>query len=86
MKEFRNNLLKRKEVEFFVDAEKNPGIAEMQKQCANHFKVETDTVVVKKLWSNFGSQRFFAEAFVYDSVGDKENGEPKPKVKKEAKK
>ncbi len=83
MKEFRNNLLKRKEVLFSIQANSNPGFVKMQENCANHFKIELDRVVVKRLWNNFGSQEFFAEAFVYDSVEDKNGTEPKIKVKKE---
>lgn len=83
IKDFRNNLLKRKEVLFSVEAVSNPGFQKIHEQCANHFKVEADKVVVKKIWSNFGSREFFIEAFIYDSVKDKEKTEPKLKPKKE---
>ena len=86
IKDFRNNLLKRKEIVFSVDSESNPGYAKMQQECANHFKIEPERVVVKKVWNNFGSKKFFAEVFLYDSVSDKDGTEVKPKVKKEAKK
>ena len=83
MKEFKNNLLKRKEVVFSVEANSNPGYQKVQEYCVGHFKVETDRVVIKKLWGKFGSNEFFTEAFIYDSIADKERNEPKPKVKKE---
>lgn len=82
--EFRNELLKRKEVKFSVEAESNPGFTKVIEECANHFKVENERVVIKRLWNNFGTMNFFVEAFVYDSIEDKNNIEPKPKVKKEA--
>ncbi len=86
IKEFRNDLLKRKEIQFLVEAPKNPGFAQVQNDCAHHFKVEADRVAVKKISSSFGSDKFMAEVFIYDTVADKEKGEPKPKPKKEAKK
>lgn len=85
LKDFRNDLLKRKEVLFSVKAHSNPGVAKMQQDCANHFKTEAENVVIKKLLNNFGTKEFSVEAFIYDSVKDKENIEPKKKVK-EAKK
>ena len=83
IKDFRNNLLKRKELLFSVEAASNPGFQKMLEQCASYFKVEADKVVVKKVWSNFESREFFIEAFIYDSVKDKEKTEPKLKPKKE---
>ncbi len=82
IKDFRNNLMKRREVQFSIEAGSNPGVMKMQENCAHHFKVEADRVVIKKLWNNFGSNEFFAEAFVYDSLEDKNSIEPKPKIKK----
>ena len=83
-KDFRNELLKRKEINSSLEADKNPGIKNVQEDIAKRFKVENECVVIKKLWNNFGSSQFFAEAFVYDSVQDKESTEQKPKKKKEA--
>ena len=83
-REFRNDLMKRKEVSFSLEAESNPGFAKIVEHCKNHFKVDADRVVVKSLFGNFGSKRFFANAFIYDSLEDKNSIEPKIKVKKEA--
>ena len=83
-KDFRNDLLKRREILFFLEERSNPGSAKMQEHCASHFKVEPDRVVIKRVFNNFGSHEFFAEAFIYDSVEDKMSTEPKPKAKKGA--
>ncbi|MEK6844224.1 MAG: hypothetical protein AABX83_02240 [Nanoarchaeota archaeon] len=85
VKDFRNDLLKRKEVLFSVKANSNPGIAKMQQDCAHHFKTELDNVVIKGLRNNFGTKEFSVEAFVYDSVQDKIGIEPKKKIKGEKK-
>ncbi len=83
--EFKNSLLKRKEIVFSVVEHSNPGLVKMQNLCSEHFKVGAENVVVKKLWNNFGDNEFFCEVFIYESPGDKERVEPKAKPKKEAK-
>lgn len=85
-KDFRNDLLKRREILFSLEEKSNPGFSKMQEHCANHFKIEPERVVIKRVFSNFGSHEFFAEALIYDSIEDKINTEPKAKAKKEAKK
>jgi len=86
VRDFRNDLLNRKEIVLSIDSDSNPGYARMQQECADHFKVEQERIVIKKVWNNFGSRKFFVEVFLYDSVSDKDKTEVKPKVKKEAKK
>ncbi len=88
IRDFRNDLLKRREIFFSHEDEKNPGFQKTIDNCAKSLKVEADRVVIKKLWNNFGSKVFFTNAFIYDSVKDKENSEKSGKNinKKEAKK
>ena len=80
-KDFRNELLKRNEVEFMLSSTSNPGF-----EGAKNFLVENghsvESIVVKAVRSNFGKGEFFVEAFVYDSKENKELVEPKPKEKK----
>ncbi len=82
VKEFNNKLLKRKEVEVSQKYGGNPGLALVLKDVAVHFKVQEDLVVIKRINSQFGSDSFLIQAFVYDSVKDKERIEPKKKEKK----
>jgi len=84
IKDFRNELLKRKEVVFSIDAASNPGLVKMREECAKYFNAEIERIVVRNVSSKFGSRKFFIEAFIYDSANDKEKIEPKPKPKKEA--
>ena len=85
-KDFRNDLLKRREILFSIKANSNPGFSKMQQDCAHHFKIELENIIIKSLRNNFGTKEFFVEAFIYDSIKDKESIEPRKKVKKEAKK
>ena len=80
--EFKNDLLKRKEINFSIEAEKNPGFEGAMKSLIDKYKVSENSVVVKHIRNNFGKKEFFVEAFIYNTQGDKESNERKPKVKK----
>lgn len=82
-KEFRNNLLKRKEMVLELEDSSNPGMKKVSSEVAKKLGVSEDCIVVKKLNSGFGSKKFLAEVFVYDSADEKVKIEPKIKVKKE---
>jgi ribosomal protein S24E len=82
LRDFRNDLLKRREIKLVVNAGKNPGFAEAAKMFSEKFKVDDATIVVKELKSKFGRDTFLIDAMIYDSVKDKESVEPKKKVKK----
>lgn len=81
-KDFRNELLKRREVELVLTAGKNPGMQDAAKNIAENFKVDESNVVVKAVRSRFGRDSFSIEAMIYDSVEDKSGVEPKKKEKK----
>ncbi len=82
MKEFRNDLLKRKEVLVSFEADKNPGFEASKKMVVDKMKVDADKVAVRSVKSHFGSNEFVVEAFVYDTAKDREMIEPKVKPKK----
>lgn len=82
IKDFRNDLLKRREVKLVINADKNPGVQSAAKMVADKFKSSEDFVVVKTLKSKFGRDTFLIDSFVYDSLEEKERVEPKKKVKK----
>ena len=81
-KETENKLLKRRELEAFLESYSNPGIEAVTKQIAQKFKTDDNLVVVKKLESLFGARKFIVEAYVYNSEADKTKIEPKKKEKK----
>jgi ribosomal protein S24E len=82
IKDFRNELLKRREIKIITEAEKNPGFAGALKMITEHFKVKEDVVVAREVKSKFGRDTFLIDAFIYDSSADKERVERKKKDKK----
>jgi len=82
VKDFKNDLLKRRELVVGIEAEQNPGIEYSKEEAVKKFKVDKELVVVKKVGSSFGSNKFNVELFIYDSVEIKDKVEPKIKQKK----
>ena len=82
IKDTKNNLLKRREIQFVIETESNPGFANVQKVLIEKIKVPEENVAIKFVKNNFGSRKFLVEAFVYDSQSDKERVESKTKNKK----
>jgi len=85
IKDFRNDLLKRKEIKVVVPFEKNPGLEKAAEIISENFNVNKEVIAIKALKSKFGRDTFLIESFIYDSVKDMERVEPKLKVKKGAK-
>ncbi len=82
VKEVKNELLKRKELLFSFEAERNPGFEASKKIIVEKLKVAPENVAVRSVRGNFGSKEFVVEAFVYENAKDKELIEPKVKPKK----
>ncbi len=82
MKDFKNELLNRREVKIIINAPSNPGYAYSAKLISKQFKAAEEAIVVKNVKGKFGRDTFLIDAFIYDSVKDKEMIEPKKKVKK----
>lgn len=83
-KEFRNELLKRKEFELVIEAPSNPGYKKTSEIIAEELKVPAENICIKSLKGSFGRNEFVADVLVYDSAKDKEMIERKPRVKKKA--
>jgi ribosomal protein S24E len=81
-KDIQNKLLNRREVVGVVQAETNPGFAEVLKTLSALTKADAEAIAIKDLRSNYGSNEFVVEAFVYKSKEDKEKVEPRQKAKK----
>jgi len=80
--DFRNDLLKRKEVKLIIESQSNPGFQNSLGILAQHFKAKEETIAMKAVKSKFGRNTFLIDAFIYDSKEDKDNIEPKEKIKK----
>ena len=81
-RDFRNDLLKRRELELVMEADSNPGFENSKKAIVEEFKSPEENIVVKSIMGSFGSNKFSIEAFIYDSVEDKEKIELWPKSMK----
>ena len=84
MKDLQNKLLNRREVQVVMESSSNPGFDGAKKIIGDNFKAKDEMIVVKKVKGKFGRDTFLVDAFIYDSVNDKERIEPKVKVKKSA--
>lgn len=82
LRDFKNNLLKRKEIEAELESESNPEFTAISKMVAEHFKAKEGVIAVKKIGSRFGDNKFRINAFIYDSAEAKSAIEPEPKLKK----
>jgi ribosomal protein S24E len=80
-----NRLLQRREIKLAVQMQSNPGFTKAAEVIASHFKSNAENVVVKTIESKFGRDTFLIDAFVYDSLDDKNRVERKKKVKKDKK-
>lgn len=78
-----NILLNRKEAKLIVEASKNPSYDEALVIVAKEMKAEPECVVIKNVKGKFGRNTFLVSAFVYKTKEDREQFEPKKKVKKE---
>ena len=85
LNEFTNELLKRKEITAITESETNPGFEIVRKKISSHFGADENLIVVNNIKGRFGSHTFFIEAFIYNSLEDRERIEAKKKSnKKEA--
>lgn len=82
MKDFKNILLKRREIIFPIEQVSNPNYPQVLSMIADKFKVGEDTIAVKSIMGSFGKHEFLINAFIYDSLEDKMQTEPRKKEKK----
>jgi len=80
----KNDLLNRREVKLLTQNTSNPGFDNSVKVISEEFKAKPENIVIKNVKSKFGRDTFLIDAFIYNSVKDKDNIEPKPKVKSAA--
>lgn len=66
-KEIDNGLLKRKEIIFLIDSDKNPSFSDMKKLISEKFSKPEENIDVYNIKGKFGRKTFLVKAFVYDS-------------------
>ena len=66
-KDFKNELMQRRELSLIVDSEKNPSFAEMSKMISEQFKSPEENIMVEGIKGKFGSNTFLVKASIYNS-------------------
>jgi len=69
-KDIKNTLMKRHEVSFIVEAEKNPSFSEMKQKISSEMKKPEENIDVYGIQGKFGRGTFLIKAYVYDSKED----------------
>jgi len=71
-KDIKNELSKRKEIEFEIESGKNPTFDEMRKLISEKFSKSEDCIDVYGIKGSFGKNKFLIKGYVYDSKKDLE--------------
>ena len=69
-KDITNKLMKRREISFIIESDKNPNFADMKKLIVDKFKAEENLIDVYNILGNFGSHLFTISADIYESYDD----------------
>lgn len=69
-KNIKNDLLKRHEIVFILESDKNPSFDEMRKKISEDFKKKEEAIDVYGVKGSFGSSNFKINAYIYDSKED----------------
>jgi len=73
----RNELFKRNEIIFKLDAEKTPSFEEMRKMISEEVKKPEENINVYNIKGKFGLKQFNVHVHVYDSKEDLKKAEQK---------
>ena len=73
LKDEKNLLFPRKEVEILVEADVTPSMIEAKEIVKNKFSCDENVIRIIKVDSKFGSREFLIIADIYDSVDDFNN-------------
>ncbi len=79
IKETKNPLFARRELQLTVDAEIVPNHKDIKKSIAEKFSVEENTIKIKNILGKFGSKTFTISANIYPSKEEKNKVELKKK-------
>ena len=69
-KNIKNDLLKRHEISFILESDKNPSFDELRKKMTEDFKKKEEVIDVYGVKGSFGSNKFKVDAYIYDSKED----------------
>jgi ribosomal protein S24E len=84
-KDFKNQLMQRREIEGILEFDKNPSFPEVAKIIADEFKSNEDQIMVENAKGTFGKKTFIIRASIYDTKELKDEAVKRlVKAKKEA--
>ena len=83
-KDTRNELFKRQEISFELEADKNPSFSEIRSKIAEQTGKPEESIDVLNINGNFGSNIFNIDAYVYDSKEDLEKAQQKTQKQRKA--
>ena len=81
----RNELLKRAEVSFTLESEKNPTYDEMKKIISEKFSKPEEQIHILHVLGHFGKRNFLVQAHVYDEMKNFESVKKLEKTRKQKK-
>ena len=73
IKDIKNDLMARREVEYGAESDKNPSFAEVLKKVSEHFKIPEDQIMVEQIDGAYGSKKFKIKAAIYESKEAKDD-------------
>lgn len=77
--------MKRREVEFILESDKNPSFIEVSKIISEQFKSSEENILVEAIHGGFGKKSFLIKASIYDTKELKDAAQKRAtKVKKGA--
>ena len=74
-KDFKNELMKRREISILVESEKTLSKGESVKIVSDNFKANSENVLVEQIKGSFGVRKFLITASIYDTKELKEEAE-----------
>ena len=86
IEETRNELFKRREIKLDIKSDSSPSNKEVEKWVSENFETDVDTIKLKGIYGNFGSQNFSVSVNIYDSFEEKDRTEIKTKKQRDTEK
>ncbi len=84
-KNIKNQLMKRQEISFIVQSEKNPGFSETRRKISQESNKPEENIDVYGVHGKFGRDTFLVKAYVYDTKKDLDAIKLLTKTKKQRK-
>lgn len=66
-KDFKNELLQRREVQILAECPKTPSFAEVSKTVSEKFKAPEENIMVENVTGKYGRNTFLLQASIYDT-------------------